>query len=187
MISFYFFRFFADFFQTHKMETIDELATFILPEARLDLKSLALHYVLSMTGSFESRELLLKHSGILENLTKIAFSPEEQSQIQKDALLTFINLAADEFNAQALLYRLPHLVAKLIAYICQETSKQADAACSVLSNLSRGTQACKKIARYFTSSDANNNGAPAHSLESLLKVFCTEGFNKTNTLNYLGA
>lgn len=168
------------------MESIDEIATFVLPETRLDVKTLALHHILSMTGSFESREMLLKHSVILENIETLAFRKGEQSSIQKDALLTFINLAADEYNAQALLYKLPSLVGKLIHYICDATSKHADAACAILSNLSRGSQNCKKIAKYFSSSDTNNNDRQTHTLESLLKVFCSEGFNKTNSLNYLG-
>lgn len=167
------------------METIDELASFILPETRLDVKTLALHHILSMTGSFESREILLKNRVILENIETLAFRNEEQNSIKKDAFLTLINLAAEEFNAKALLYMLPSLVGKLIDYICDATSKHADAACAILSNLSRGSQTCKQIAKYFCTSDTNNNDRQTHTLESLLKVFCSEGYNPTNSLNYL--
>lgn len=169
------------------METVNELADFIKPETRLDVKTLALHHVLSMTGSFESRQLLLSHEKILSYVVTLAFKKDEQASISKDAFLTLVNMAADELNAKNLLHKLPDLVKILIDYICDETSKHADVACAVLSNLSRGSSNCKTIAEYFKMSDANNNTeTPLHTLESLLKCFCTENFNKSNNLNYLG-
>lgn len=170
---------------------LNELADFLLPGTRLDVKTLALHHILSMTGSFESRQLLLAHSKLLKNIITLGFKADEQDATNKDALLTLVNLAADEFNAKSLIMKCPTLVENLIDYICKEESKYGDAACAVLSNLSRDSNNCRKIASYFNLSDANNNKREDYvkvgkiTLEGLLKVFCTENFNESNTLNYL--
>ena len=169
------------------MEAIDELSDFIKPTQRLDVKALAIHHVLSLTGHFESRMLLISHKNMLENVITLAFKSDEQKSISKDAFLTLINLSADELNAKHLLAKVPLLVNLLIESICDETNKFSDTACAILSNLSRGKQNCETIAQYFNLSDDNNNNKAAanKTLESLLKVFCTENFNKSNSLNYL--
>lgn len=168
------------------MEVLDELCDFITPETRLDVKTLALHHVLSMTGSVESKALLLSHKKILDNILTLAFKSNEQNATNKDAFFTLINLSADEHQARQLLDILPDLIDKIIDYICKEESRFSDAACGVLSNLSRTNENCKIIAKYFTVNDSNNNEEiSSRSLESLLKCFCTENFNKSNSLNYL--
>jgi len=170
-------------------EIVNELAGFLKPETRLDVKTLALHHVLSMTGSFESRQILIAHNTILFDVLTLAFKKDEQAAISKDALLTMINMCADELNAKHIMHKIPNLVNLLIDYVCDETSRHADVAVAILSNLSRGTQNCKRISEYFMASDSNNNETetPMHTFEELLKCFCTENFNKSNNLNYLGS
>ena len=145
-----------------------------------------------MTGNFESRKLLIMHPRAMSYVIVLAFRKEEQKSISKDAFFTLINLSADEIDAGVLLQKNPVLVRSLLDYILDETSKFADTACAVLSNMSRGRKHSETIFNnYFqdaTPNDTNNNAKPTSSsvsLERLLQVFCTENFNKSNNLDYL--
>lgn len=170
------------------MEALNELSDFLKPDTRLDVKTLALHHVLSLTGNFESRSLMLSHPNLMTNVILLAFKKDEQKQTSKDAFFTLINMSAEELNATQLMQKNPVLVRLLIEYILDENSKFADTACAILSNLSRGNQNSEMILKYFnTTNDANNNKESKgnFSMERLLTVFCTEKFNKTNRLDYL--
>jgi hypothetical protein len=170
------------------MDSLNELSEFIRSDSRLDVKTLALHHVLSMTGDFESRNLMLSHPTLLISVIILAFKKDEQKSINKDAFFTLINMSAEELNAQRLMEKNPVLVRLLIDYILDENSKFSDTACAILSNLSRGKKNSETIYKYFesNSSDSNNNEKKGNfSLEKLLTVFCTENFNKTNRLDYL--
>ena len=120
------------------MDSLNELSEFIRSDSRLDVKTLALHHVLSMTGDFESRNLMLSHPTLLKSVIILAFKKDEQKSINKDAFFTLINMSAEELNAQRLMEKNPVLVRLLIDYILDENSKFSDTACAILSNLSRG-------------------------------------------------
>lgn len=170
------------------MDSLNELCDFIKPDTRLDVKTLALHHVLSLTGNFESRSLMLSHPKLMTNVILLAFNKDEQKQISKDAFFTLINMSAEELNATQLMQKNPVLVRLLIEYILDENSKFSDTACAVLSNLSRGKKSSEIIFKYFnTSNDRNNNmeSKGNFSIERFLTVFCTEKYNKTNRLDYL--
>jgi hypothetical protein len=172
------------------METLNELVQFLQPSTRLDVKSLALHTVLSMTGNFESRLLLLNHQKLITSVIELAFSEVEQKSVNKDAFFTFINLSADELDSKVLIDKHPDLVKRLVDYVLNEKSKFADTACAILSNLSRGKRNSEIIFnKYFLEekNEQNNNDSVKNyvNFEKLLKVFCTENFNQSNKLDYL--
>ena len=60
------------------MDLLNELSDFVRADSRLDVKTLALHHVLSMTGDFESRNLMLAHPKLLTNVVILAFKKDEQ-------------------------------------------------------------------------------------------------------------
>ena len=176
------------------MNSLDELIEFLRPETRLDVKSLALHHVLSMTGDPQSRNLLTFHKNAINYVVGLAFDEREQKAINKDAFFTLINLAADEICAKKLIEANPNLIKCLIEYVANESSPFADTACAVLSNISRGKRNSELIFDFLSSvneQDKSNNNESASptkssvSFEQLLKVFCTENFNKKNRLDYL--
>ena len=178
------------------MDPLNELVDFIRPETRLDVKQLAIHHVLSMTGNASSRNMLIAHKDAVKNVTTLAFKSDEQKSINKDAFFTLINLAVDELNAKRLIETCPDLIQRLIEYIADENSPFSDTACAVLSNLSRGKRNSELIYEFLKESDpsdANNNSKDANAKPKkhitfmrLLEVFCTENFNKKNKLDYLG-
>lgn len=171
------------------MESLEELVNFLNPDTRLDVKTLALHHVLSMTGNFESRKLLISNQKAINSVIILAFKKDEQKSISKDAMFTLINLSADELDATKLMEKNPVLVRLLIDTILDENSKFADTSCAILSNLSRGKKNSEIILEKYLlkpSNDDNNNSKVSNELfEKLLKVFCTENYNKTNNLDYL--
>jgi hypothetical protein len=172
------------------MNMLNELVQFLAPTTRIDVKSLALHTILSMTGNLESRMLLLTHQSALSKIIDLAFSETEQKSVNKDAFFTLINLSADELDSKVLLDKHSDLVARLLDYVLCDSSKFADTACAILSNLSRGKRNSETIfSKYFSSIEPNNNDNDKNNrlvnFEKLLKVFCTENFNTTNHLDYL--
>jgi hypothetical protein len=169
------------------MELLNELVGFVESNDRLDVKSLALHHILSLTGNIESRHLLLTHPKLLDVLTQLAFDESQQKAISKDAFFSLINLAADELDAHKMLQAKKNLVSNLLNYILNAESKFSDTACAVLSNLSRGKTNSELIFNtYFASGrDDDDSAVATTNLDKLLQVFCTENFNKTNRLDYL--
>ncbi len=79
---------------------VDELSEFLDPEGRLDLKSLALQTLLSLTGSKEGRHLLLSlpntdsNTSVLTRISRLIFEDVQES-IRFDSLLFLINLTSD--------------------------------------------------------------------------------------------
>ena len=80
---------------------LNELAQFLDPQGRLDLKSLALQTLLSLTASKEGRHLILLPSketnedSILTCIARLVFEDEQES-IRFDSLLFLINLTSDQ-------------------------------------------------------------------------------------------
>lgn len=79
---------------------IEELSEFLDPQGRLDLKSLALQTLLSLTGSQEGRHLILSlpnsesSTSLLSRITRLIFDDIQES-IRFDSLLFLINLTSD--------------------------------------------------------------------------------------------
>jgi len=75
---------------------LNELSEFLDPQGRLDLKSLALQTLLSLTGSKEGRHLVLSQldTPLLSRVCHLVFEDVQES-IRFDALLFLINLTSD--------------------------------------------------------------------------------------------
>lgn len=81
---------------------LTELAEFLDPQGRLDLKALALQTLLSLTASKEGRHLIFSSpsstdetsTSLLERVARLVFEDEQES-IRFDSLLFLINLTSD--------------------------------------------------------------------------------------------
>jgi len=79
---------------------LEELSQFLDPQGRLDLKSLALQTLLSLTASKEGRHLLLSlpntdsNPSLLSRICRLVFEDVQES-IRFDSLLFLINLTSD--------------------------------------------------------------------------------------------
>jgi hypothetical protein len=158
---------------------LDELCDFLTPETRLDIKSVALHHVLSLTGTAEGRQVLATCEKAINSLIKLAFSDKEQKSIIKDAFFSLINLTSNEVTSLQLLHKNKTLIAQLGEYVLNSESRFADIACGVLSNISRGKTPSELI---YDTMESNAN----LSLDKFIQVFCLENFNNNNNnLDYL--
>ncbi|XP_076180006.1 protein HGH1 homolog [Ptiloglossa arizonensis] len=171
------------------MESLQEICQYLSPNTRLDLKAIALEHVLSITGSSEGRELLLKHPDLLTNL--IALIQDSSTAVSKDAALALINMTADEAGTNAFLvisemskpsedtkynYNLIHVC---IRFIMDKESFLADPCCMILSNMTRPLHLVERVIKLIEKS--------GYSWDSIVAAFTAKQYNNTGAkLHYLG-
>ncbi|XP_055640542.1 protein HGH1 homolog [Toxorhynchites rutilus septentrionalis] len=160
------------------MEALPEIVQFLNKSARIDLKAVTLTHILGLTGSKEGISLISKCS---ELLTKIIDLTEDDSEtIRKDAILTLVNISAEENGAKALVAQFSEKVVHL-AYsaIIDEDSKFADPWCMVLCNVTRPENLVKQVLDQILTIE--------FALEKLTTCFTRISYNKQKGhLNYLG-
>ena len=80
------------------MEALVEMMPFLAPSSRLDLKVVALHHVLGLTGSKEGRALMMEAAKDGKTMEEIllALTHDDNESVEKDAALALINLSVDE-------------------------------------------------------------------------------------------
>lgn len=169
------------------MESLQEISQYLNPNTRLDLKATALEHILSITGTIEGRELLLKLPDLLVQL--IALTQDFSTAISKDATLALINITADELGTNAFLlisetqpknekynYNLIHVC---IRFIMDKESILADPCCMILSNMTRPLHLVDRIITLFENSD--------YTWDSIVAAFTAKQYNNVGAkLHYLG-
>lgn len=169
------------------MESLQEICQYLNPNIRLDLKAIALEHVLSVTGTTEGRELLLKLPDLLTRL--IAMTQDSSTTISKHAALALINITADEPGTSAFLlisetqpkvgkynYNLIHVC---IRFIMDKESILADPCCMILSNMTRPQHLVDRVVTLIETS--------GYTWDSLVAAFTLKQYNNTGAkLHYLG-
>ncbi|ALC45278.1 CG6073 [Drosophila busckii] len=127
------------------MEELRELVEFMQPNQRLDLKAVALSHVLGLTGTAEGKECILALDFMIYAI--FGLTKDSNATIAKDAVLSLINLTAEETGATKVYeiaqQMVPHpirefnIVKEAVDQIIDEQAVLADAWSMVLSNLSR--------------------------------------------------
>lgn len=163
-----------------QLNELDEFCEFLKPETRLDVKSLAIHHILSLTGDKQGCKLIIDHIQIVNLLLQIAFNPKEQKSVVKDALLTFINLASDDLLGLMLLKKHPDIVDRLFEYIFDENSKFSDPVCALLANISRSKDNSQIIYQKMLETEK-------YSIAKLVQLFCIEDDKRLNKLDHLAS
>ncbi|XP_013103645.1 protein HGH1 homolog isoform X1 [Stomoxys calcitrans] len=165
------------------MESLAEFTQFLKPNQRLDLKSVALTHILGLTGSADGKAAILSFDDILIALFNLTL--DENSVVAKDAVLSLINLSADEDGARKIyetakeVHPKLSLISKAVEIITDENAALADAWCMVLSNLSR-----VELLAYNILDELETN---PKSLLQMAKAFAKLDYNtKKNKLHYLG-
>ena len=171
-----------------------ELIPFLNPKGqRPDIKSLALQYILGLTGT-EDGINSIKHlangtDGTKNDLFKNLFlylvgltASTEQESITKDASLALINLTADKFlvaSALKLEGDLPKtFVCEIWSRVEDPKSAIADPACMILSNLTHDSQNCVQVCNGLIFGKV--------SLDRIVTIFCNERYNEKGAkLHYL--
>ena len=137
------------------METVDEklvdteIAPFLLPTSRADLRAIAVQYFLGLTGGENGRRFLADNTDHLQLLVNVI--DDVQAVVAKDAFLAIVNLATEPDIAVRIL-GLPSaekLLDRLLVAALYEGRVVPSIACMALSNLSRSECAASVIAEYI--------------------------------------
>lgn len=159
---------------------LEEMIQFLEPSARLDVKSMALQHIVSLTATSEGVTLVDQVPPLYKCLLALLTDTKGQASVRKDAALAFINLTGDQAVCQRLLDDL-HLdfVASLWQCVSDPESTVADPACMILSNLTIDKVCCDLVADTLKAKDI--------TLDKVIYVFCQEGYNQASAkLHYLG-
>jgi len=125
-----------------------EVAPFLSPTARADLRAIAVQYFLGLTGSETGRRYIVDNGDYLQQLINVI--DDEQAAIAKDAFLAIVNLAAESDIACRImkLTTADKVLDRLLTAALYEGRVEPNIACMALSNLSRSESAASLIAEY---------------------------------------
>ncbi|KXJ83955.1 hypothetical protein RP20_CCG022301 [Aedes albopictus] len=161
------------------MEALREITPFLSKSARLDLKAVSLTHVLGLTGSKDGISLICQCTDLLANLVDLC--ADEADTIRKDAVLTLVNLSAEQDGAEALVKQFAGKIVPM-AYvgIMDENCKLADPWSMVLCNISRPETLVESVLEELLKHEE-------HAIEKLTTCFTRVSYNKQKGhLNYLG-
>ena len=156
---------------------LNELASFLRLDSRVDLKQSALEYVVGLTGTEEGRSMLLSEVALLPLLLDL--TTDSQPAVSRDALLALLNLSASE-NAARKITELD-VMPRLVQLVADPNYRLADKVCMLLANLTRSEQG----AMAFASAIASDSSCP--SLPKLVDIFNQAGYNKNAQFHHLGS
>lgn len=154
---------------------MDELATFLTPDSRVDVKVLALQQVLGLSATPEGVSAL-SCPAILSALSALLLDPVEP--VSSESCLALVNLCSSSTSCTSILSLQPPIVPALVTLIQGKRglkSKLAEKASMLLSNLTRDMGCSREVYRQMS-----NSGIKVSQLVDLL---CEEG---EGNLVYLG-
>ncbi|EAT36130.1 AAEL011762-PA [Aedes aegypti] len=160
------------------MEALREITQFLSKSARLDLKAVSLTHVLGLTGSKDGISLISQCPELLANVVDLC--ADEADTIRKDAVLSLVNLSAEQDGAEALVKQFASkLVPMAYDAIMDENCKLADPWSMVLCNISRPEALVEAVLDELFKIE--------HAMERLTTCFTRVNYNKQKGhLNYLG-
>ncbi|XP_062508394.1 protein HGH1 homolog isoform X2 [Corticium candelabrum] len=157
------------------MDTIVELASFLRPDSKPELKSATLEHLAGLTVTRDGREVFTRYPPLLESLSDIVRRLE--IPYARDALTCFINLAAEKSSTEEL------LSANVLNVLLESLSACSDSICKeklcmTLSNLTRtetGSEAFVQLLR--TKGD--------NCLSDIVDIFCESQNRGSRELDYI--
>lgn len=169
------------------MELLQGMCQYLYPNVRLDLKAIALKYVLGLTANH--RELLLKLSEILNQL--VILMQDSSDSIRNDATMALVNITGDESGTNAMLiisessnsikekeYSL-NLIEVCMRNIMNKSSILADPCCMILTNMTRPLHLVDRIITLIEHS--------GYTWDAMVAAFTAKQYNTAGAeLHYLG-
>lgn len=165
-------------FSSSHSQIQQDILLLLRPSFPVDTKVIALHYLVEMTGTAEGRRLIGHNSEVLSAVLQLV--TDEDNAVKKEALLCLVNLTTDE-NIVISFMNLKHselTLVKLLQFVLNPCCEQADAICSVLTNITRLPDCAHKVARLVLGQE---NGGLVKMVEALSNL----SYNKHATLHYL--
>ena len=158
------------------MEDLDEVLPFLSPDARLDLKNVALQAMLGLTGTKDGVALLSKSPQLIDKFSLLM--RDDCKSVSKDAALALINISAEVEPAREVLEASAKtLVPRLWDMVTDKTCAVADPASMVLSNLSIDRENCSRVSEVM----------PSDAVETAIDMLCgNQAYNeKGGKLHYV--
>lgn len=158
-------------------DPLNEMLQFLKPESRVDLKHISLDHLVGISASDDGIETLLKNEQIVQSI--IELTDDKVIEIAKNALLLLVNITASSKGAMEMLKYRPgnykNILELLIGYVLNPQKSDADAACMILSNITRLEDELEVCLDTFIP-----------HLNDVLNAFVNIDFNKKGcNLNYL--
>ncbi|CAH0698285.1 unnamed protein product [Spodoptera exigua] len=159
-------------------DPLDELLQFLKPEARIDLRHIALDHLVGLSGTEEGITTLLSHEKIIQSI--INLTDDKIEEVAKNALLILVNITANPRGVIELLkYKSDenkNIVKLCIGYVLNPEKKDADAAAMILSNITRVETELDNVLDAFLP-----------HLNDILNAYVNINFNKKGSnLNFIG-
>ena len=176
-------------------EQLQELFSFLSLGSRLDLKTIALDYVLGLTGSEDGRAVIKSSAPVIKLMLQL--TSDQQPLIAKDANLVLLNLSSSKEAAEIMLDS--DIIPKFLSHLVNPEYAHSDAACMTLSNLTQGERGSElfltavmksKLAETEESSNASSASSDASSIAApslyqLVDIFDRKEYKKKANFHYL--
>lgn len=156
---------------------IKEIAQFLTPETRPDIKLPAIQFIAGLTGSPQSAILIAKNRAIID--AAINLTTDQVDGVADAAYTILVNITGDGNTAKYLCKQ--NYIELLLKYASLSTAKYADKACMILCNLSRLAEGCDMSVEVLRSQSGRKH------FQQLLVAFCRSDYNKDATYHHFAA
>ncbi|KAL0809021.1 hypothetical protein ABMA28_012665 [Loxostege sticticalis] len=158
-------------------DPLSEMVEFLKPDSRIDLKHISIDHLVGLSATEKGVTTLLKNEDVMQCI--IELTSDKIEEISKNALLVLVNVSASVAGATELLKYRPsnykNILELLVSYVLNPQKKDADAACMILSNITRledELEVCldsfiphlNDILNAFVNIDFNKKGSNLHYL-----------------------
>lgn len=173
-------------------DPLSEIVEFLKPEARIDLKHISIDHLVGLSATEKGVTSLLKNEQIIQSI--IELTGDRVAEIAKNSLLVLVNVSASVIGATELLKYRPsshkNILELLVKYVLDPQKSDADAACMILSNITRledVLEVCldsfiphlNDILNAFVNIDFNKKGSNLHYLAPMFSnLSCSHRIRK---------
>ncbi|XP_053374714.1 protein HGH1 homolog isoform X2 [Mercenaria mercenaria] len=157
-----------------------ELAPFLSPNTKEEIKTIAVENVVGLTGSEEGKTFLKGSERLLEGL--VSLTEDKRTDIQESVFKALINLMSDEETCWTILNleKFENKFTEWLQSALDSSCKNADNICKLLSNLTRSEKCAGRVSQQVLENDDI-------SIEKIVLVLCNLAHNPKADLHYLGA
>ena len=153
-----------------------DLFGYLSLDSREDVKTLALEYMLGLTGSVDGMKFMENNVEFVEKVVEL--TKDKSPGVQKEACTFLLNASASEIVARKL--ENPKTFELILPQVVDKECIFAEKAAMLLSNLTRSEQGCEMCCKVIEKSSQ-------YSFEKIFNVLYAEKYNKNVEMHHLTA